>query len=91
MLNKQDLTEVISVDDFKRVLKEEKLWYEPGDKLSIWNPIVYKTCALYNQQRDIYRSFSECARRTGLYQIYGNGKAPVGDNFLKIAKEIPDL
>jgi len=91
MVNKQDLTEVISVEDFKQVLKEEKLWFEPDNKLYIWNPIIYKTCALYDQQRDIYRSFSECARRTGLYQIYGNGKAPVGENFLKISKELPDL
>lgn len=90
MLNKQDLTEVISVDDFKQVLKEEKLWFNPDNKLYIWNPIIYKTCALYDQQRDVYRSFSECARRTGLYQIYGNGKAPVGDNFLKISKELPE-
>ena len=91
MLNKQDLTEVIGEEDFKQILKDEKLWFEPDDKLYIWNPIIYKTCALYDLRKDIYRSFSECARRTGLYQIYGNGKAPVGDNFLNISKEIPEL
>ena len=91
MLNKQDLTEVIGEEDFKQILKDEKLWFEPDDKHYIWNPIIYKTCALYDLRKDIYRSFSECARRTGLYQIYGNGKAPVGDNFLKISKESPDL
>jgi len=91
MLNKQDLTEVIGEEDFKQILKEEKLWYEPDNKLYIWNPIIYKTCALYFQHREIYRSFSECARRTGLYQIYGNGKAPIGENFLNVSKEFPDL
>ena len=91
MLNKQDLTEVIGEEDFKQILKDEKLWFEPDDKYYIWNPIIYKTCALYDLRKDIYRSFSECAIRTGLYQIYGNGKAPVGDNFLKISKETPDL
>ncbi|MFX1260320.1 MAG: ADP-ribosylation factor-like protein [Promethearchaeota archaeon] len=91
MINKQDLTEVIGVEDFKQVLKDEKLWYEPDNKLYIWNPIIYNTCALYDKKKDVYRSFSECARRTGLYQIYGNGKAPIGDNFLKVSKEIPDL
>ncbi|TFG23911.1 MAG: hypothetical protein EU529_05790 [Promethearchaeota archaeon] len=91
MLNKQDLTEVIGEEDFKQILKDEKLWFEPDDKYYIWNPIIYKTCALFDLRKDIYRSFSECARRTGLYQIYGNGKAPVGDNFLKISKETPDL
>ncbi|MFX0188060.1 MAG: ADP-ribosylation factor-like protein [Candidatus Hodarchaeota archaeon] len=91
MLNKQDLTEVIGEEDFKQILKDEKLWLEPDNKLYIWNPIIYKTCALYDLRKDVYRSFSECARRTGLYQIYGNGKAPVGDNFLKVSKELPEL
>jgi len=80
MANKQDLSEVISEEDFKQVLKDEKLWYEPDNKLSIWNPIIYKSCALYGQIKNVYRSFSECARRTGLYQIYGNGKAPITSN-----------
>jgi len=86
MLNKQDLNETIGEEDFKQVLKEEKLWYEPDHELYIWNPIIYKSCALYEKKLDIYRSFSECARRTGLYQIYGDGKAPVGDNF---SRDIP--
>ena len=81
MLNKQDLSTIISVEDFKQILKEEKLWFEPDNKLSMWNPIIYQTCALYNQKRDIYRSFAECARRTVLYLNYGNGEAPTDDNF----------
>ncbi len=79
MLNKQDLKEVIGEEEFRQILKDEKLWYDSENKLSLWNPMIYKTCALYDQQKDIYRSFSECARRTGLYQLYGNGKAPVKD------------
>ncbi|HEY0088273.1 MAG TPA: ADP-ribosylation factor-like protein [Candidatus Lokiarchaeia archaeon] len=91
MLNKQDLPDVIGLEDFKQILKEEKLWYEPDNELYIWNPIIYKTCGLYDQQKDIYRSFSECARRTGLYQIYGNGKAPIGENIENLSKELPDF
>lgn len=87
MINKQDLKEVIGVEDFMQVLKDEKLWYEPDHEFYIWNPIIYPSCALYENHKGIYRSFSECARRTGLYQIYGNGKAPVGENFLKISKD----
>ncbi|MFW5895575.1 MAG: ADP-ribosylation factor-like protein [archaeon] len=87
MLNKQDLKDVIRKNDFKQILKDEKLWYPQSNELSLWNPIIYETCALYNKHKEIYRSFSECARRTGLYQIYGNGKAPIGDNFLKVAEE----
>ena len=79
MLNKQDLKEIISTEDFKQILVEEKLWHDPDNKLSLWNPIIYETCALYDQMKDVYRSFNECARRTGLYQIYGNGKAPIED------------
>jgi hypothetical protein len=91
MINKQDLSDVIGVEDFKQVLKDEKLWVEPDHEFYIWNPIIYETCALYEKHSGIYRSFSECARRTGLYQIYGNGKAPIGNNFLEISKEMPDL
>jgi len=77
MLNKQDLKEIINADNFIQILKREKLWYEPEHDLSLWNPIIYNTCALYNQEKDIYRSFHEIARRTALYHLYGDGQAPV--------------
>jgi len=77
MLNKQDLKDIIDDNDFIQILKQENLWYEPGHELYIWNPLIYKTCALFDQEKDIYRSFYEMARRTGLYHIYGDGKAPV--------------
>jgi len=79
LLNKQDLKEIIDEEDFIHILKREKLWYEPENKLSIWNPLIYKTCALFDNEKDIYRSFHECARRTALYQIYGDGKAPTDE------------
>ena len=79
MLNKQDLKEVIDNTDFIQILKNEKLWYEPNKYLNRWNPLIYETCALFDQEKDIYRSFHECARRTALYQIYGDGKAPLDD------------
>ncbi|MFX1277346.1 MAG: ADP-ribosylation factor-like protein [Promethearchaeota archaeon] len=90
MLNKQDLNEVITTEDFKQILVEEKVWYEQDNKLSLWNPIIYETCALYDQMKDIYRSFNECARRTGLYQIYGNGKAPIDEKIKKNSEESKD-
>ncbi len=77
MLNKQDLKEIINDKDFIQILKQEKLWYEPGHDLYIWNPLIYKTCALFDHEKDVYRSFYEIARRTGLYYIYGDGKAPI--------------
>jgi GTPase SAR1 family protein len=64
ILNKQDLKNVIDIEDFKHVLKEEDLWYEPDQELYHQNPIIYKTCALYDQRKNIYRSFYECVRRT---------------------------
>jgi len=77
MLNKKDLTETISASEFEQILKEEELWYDPPHKLTFWDPIIYESCALYNKKREIYRSFYECARRTALYHIYGNGTAPL--------------
>jgi len=91
MLNKQDLTEVIGEEYFKQILKDEKLWYEPDNELYIWNPIIYKTCALWDKKKDIYKSFSECARRTVLYQIYGNGGAPIGDDYSKSSEDLDKL
>ncbi len=88
MLNKQDLEETISIEDWKQVLKNEKLWNEPNDALYMWNPIIYETCALYDKRKNIYRSYSECVRRTLSYQIYGDGKAPTRDDF---EKEVPDI
>jgi len=70
MLNKQDLREKIGKEEFKQVLIDENLWYEPDHELYMQNPIIYTTCALYEQRNNIYRSFSECARRTGLYHDY---------------------
>jgi len=77
MLNKQDLEEIIVDNDFIQILKQEDLWYEPNHELNIWNPLIYKTCALLGQEKDIFRSFYEIARRAGLYHIYGDGKAPI--------------
>ncbi len=77
MLNKQDLKEIIDPANFIQILKQEKLWYEPQHELNMWNPLIYKTCALFEQKKDIYRSFYEIARRAVLYHIYGDGKAPV--------------
>ena len=76
MLNKQDLEDTIDVEDFELVLEKEKLWFDPQHELYNWNPMIYGTCALYEKEKNIYRSFYECARRTVLYQIYGDGKAP---------------
>jgi len=77
MLNKQDLKQTIDEEDFKLILKNEKLWIDSNNKISAWNPIIYKTCAIFDHEKDIYRSFHETARRATLYQIYGKGRAPV--------------
>ena len=82
MLNKQDLENVIGVEDFKLVLKDEKLWYDPDHKYYIWNPLIYSSCALFDKQKEVYRSFHECARRTVLYHIYGDGHAPAEEEIL---------
>ncbi len=91
MLNKQDLTEVIGEEDIKQVLKDEKLWYEPDNEYYIWNPLLYKTCALWDKKRNIYRSFNECARRTVLYQIYGDGSAPIGVDYSQFSEDLQKI
>ena len=69
LLNKQDLKDVIDENDIIQILKKEKLWYEPNEKLSLWNPPIYKISALFENQKDIYRSFLECIRRITDFNI----------------------
>ncbi|MBD3255907.1 MAG: hypothetical protein GF383_12495 [Candidatus Lokiarchaeota archaeon] len=83
MLNKQDLPHTISSPDFKAVLMDLNLWYDPEIKYNLWNPSVFETCALYPHHKNIFESFTDCARKTALYQFYGKGKAPIDDNVVK--------
>ncbi|MHA1793348.1 MAG: ADP-ribosylation factor-like protein [Promethearchaeota archaeon] len=76
MLNKMDLDDIISISDVEELLKNENLWYPISHDLNMWNPIIYPSVAIMPQAKNVYRAFSECARRTGLYQIYGQGYAP---------------
>ena len=75
MLNKQDLDDVIDEEDFKLVLKDEELWYDPEHELYNWNPLIYTTCAIFERQKDVYSSFHECARRIS------DGNVPYPYNF----------
>jgi len=63
MLNKQDLKDIIGEAEFVQILKDEQLWFELGNELHAYNPIIYETCALYNLKRNVYRSFTECGRQ----------------------------
>lgn len=63
MLNKQDLKDVIREVEFLQVLKDEGLWFELGNDLHNYNPIIYETCALYDLRKNVYRSFTECGRQ----------------------------
>ena len=76
MLNKMDLDNIVEATEVEKYLKEEGLWYPGSHDLNLWNPIIYPSIALHPPAKNVYRAFSECARRTGLYQIYGQGSAP---------------
>jgi len=90
MLNKQDLSYVFDASDFQQLLREENLWYDPPHELSTWNPLIYECVALYDQERAIYKSFAECARRTRIYDKFGQGSAPAR-GIVKLNDEVPDL
>jgi small GTP-binding protein len=63
MLNKQDLEDTINIKDYELILEKEKLWHDSKHELHNWNPMIYGTCALYGKEKNVYRSFYECARR----------------------------
>jgi len=76
MLNKKDLQDSVSMSEVEQLLKDEGLMYEEEHPLYIWNPIIFETIGTYKNQKNVFRAFKECARRAGLYSIYGTGSAP---------------
>jgi GTPase SAR1 family protein len=64
MLHKQDLYDVIGEEDFKQVLKDEKLWYDSDHELHSRNPLIFETYVRPNKTQNINRSFLECARQS---------------------------
>jgi hypothetical protein len=91
MLNKTDLPDTLGKEELEGILKEEGLMYPTENPLSLWNPIVYPSVALYENRKNVYQVFSELARRTALYQVYGNGEAPVQKGKVKLSKKVPDV
>ena len=91
MLNKRDLDDLISVDEWEGIMKDEGLLLPQSHDLADWNPIIYETVALPGQkQKNIYPIFSELARRCIMYQVYGDGNAP-GRKRSTLPSEVPDL
>jgi len=90
MLNKRDLADIISIGEWENILKEAGLYFEHSDPLSEWNPLIYETVALHNSAQNVYRIFSECARRCVMYTVYGDGKAPEKKK-VKLPPDVPDL
>jgi GTPase SAR1 family protein len=76
MLNKRDLDDLLTIDEWESLMRDEGLLYERKHPLFDWNPIIYETVALYDINKNIYRIFSELSRRCVMYQVYGNGDAP---------------
>lgn len=90
MVNKQDLPNALKKAEVEDILRKEGLFFDPGHPLQMWNPIVYETVALFSNAQNIYQVFSELARRTSLYQVLGNGKAP-DTKPVTLSKNVPDL
>ena len=76
--------------EVEEILAAENMFFPPGHELFAWNPIVYETVALYSNATNIYNVFAELARRTALYQSYGDGKAPVTKKPV-LSDKVPDL
>jgi signal recognition particle receptor subunit beta len=72
MLTKIDMDDIISNEDVENLLRAEGLYFPEGHELSMWNPVIYPSITHLPQAQNVYRAFSECARRAGLYQIWGN-------------------
>ncbi|MHA1647764.1 MAG: ADP-ribosylation factor-like protein [Promethearchaeota archaeon] len=90
MANKQDLEDPLRKKEIEEILRSENLFYSPGHRLSLWNPIVYETVALLDKEKNIFSVFAELSRRVALYQGMGEGKAPNLERG-KMSKNVPDI
>jgi len=77
LLNKQDLENSIGSEDFKQVLIREKIWHENNREFNIQNLSIFDTCALYDEQKNIYNSFYECTRKIGENLLAEIKNAPI--------------
>ncbi len=91
MVNKQDLPNPLNKAEVEEILAQEGIFYPTNHKLFAWNPIVYETIALYSNAQNVYKVFAELARRTAVYQAYGDGKAPDTSKPIKLPPDVPDL
>jgi signal recognition particle receptor subunit beta len=76
MLNKRDSLDPISASEVEQILKNKGLMYEPEHPLYIWNPIIFETIGLYENQKNVYEAFIEC---TNLIDLYLKEKKPIKD------------
>ncbi|MFX0099925.1 MAG: ADP-ribosylation factor-like protein [Candidatus Hodarchaeota archaeon] len=65
MQNKMDLDGVIDTQDIQKILQHEGLWYPIGHVLHIWNPVILPTISTFDNEKNVYRAFGECAKLTG--------------------------
>ena len=72
MLNKRDLDDLISIDEWKSIMHREGLELEQCNSPFVRNPMIYETIALYNCKKNIYRVFNELSRRCLINRFYSN-------------------
>lgn len=62
IMNKQDLDDTISLDEWKVIMEEEGIFFSDG-LLITSEPIGYETVAIFEENMNIYESFIEVIRR----------------------------
>lgn len=65
MQNKADLGGVIGTQEIQKALQGEGVWYPKGHQLQPWNPVILPTISTFENERNVYRAFGECAKITG--------------------------
>jgi hypothetical protein len=62
MLNKRDLDDLITVDEWISYMQDEGLFFDKIHTLRAFNPLVFETIALYDINLNIYKIFNEMSR-----------------------------
>ena len=65
MQNKMDLADPVNTQEIMKVLQGEGLWFPEGHQMHPFNPVILPTVALFENEKNVYRAFGECAKLTG--------------------------
>jgi GTPase SAR1 family protein len=75
LITKKDMPDAVDGTQVEQLLRDEGLIEDLDETRKLWNPPIFEANLLDETSSSVYEAFAECARRAGLYQMYGHNTA----------------